>query len=274
MLRLNFWREVFRLWFNSDADQYAASVAYFVPFALTPLILISMAVVGLIIGTNELIDLLASWGRVIDPTLPGLINESLSQFMLVTGQYPIPVLAVLFFSFMVVVAINSLTAGMHAILEIKTGGLKALFERYARAVVFIFVLQFYLLFQIFLANFTSSLVDGTGWTVFSILNPIMVLLSTIILFAIGYGILPLKAPSFRARLRGAAVAGILFFTLRVLVSLHFATTPAITLFGVATVIIVMLVWFYVGAGVVLFGVAVAKAYDNLITKKSPTAPPA
>ena len=51
------------LWFRQEADMYSAALAYFAPFALTPLLLLSITLVGVLIGTTEVSALLEICGH-------------------------------------------------------------------------------------------------------------------------------------------------------------------------------------------------------------------
>ncbi len=258
---IQLWRSAFKTWSHAEADQYSAAVAYFVPFALTPLVFISIAWVGLIIGTEELILLLAGWGSAIDPTLPALITDAITQLGAIANQFTIPWLAIIFFSVMVLVTLNSVTAGLHAIWGIERSGFRPLLARYARAMLFVVLLQVYLVFIILVSQLVELLATLTGLAFLTWIIPLLVFLSTVTLIALGYGLLPLWAPSFKARLVGAIIAGSFLMMARAIVAFHFATAPAATLFGAATVVIALLVWFYVGASIILYGAAFAKVYD-------------
>jgi membrane protein len=260
-LSFSLWRDALKTWSHAEADQYSAAVAYFTPFALTPLIFISIAWVGLMIGSEELTVLLSGWGSVIDPALPDLFKSSLLQFSEIANQFSVPFIAIMFFSIMVPVALNSVTAGLHAIWGLEYSGVRALAMRYVRAISFVFLLQAYLVFIILLSRLIDSLITITTIQSLIYLNPLLVFSSTVVLVALGYGVLPLWAPSFRSCVVGAIVATSFLMIARAIVAFHFATAPAATLFGAATVIIVLLVWFYVGASVILFGAAFAKVYD-------------
>ncbi len=251
-----------RLWLKKDSDQYAAALAYFVPFALTPLIFISVGLIGIIYGTEELMELLAAWGAAIDPDVPQLLHSSLASLSDVATQFRLPIIAIAFFSLMIIVALNSITSGMHKLWGVETVGWRPIVYRFARAILFIILIQVYLVFVLILDNMIDVLVAITGLSILDLLNPLLFLISTILLFAVGYGLLPLSAPSFYARLTGAIVAGSLFFGVRTLVSIHFATAPTVTIFGTASLVIVLLVWFYVGAGIILYGAAFAKVFDD------------
>lgn len=258
---LRLWRDALRTWSHAEADQYSAAVAYFAPFAVTPLVFISIGWVGLIIGSEELIRLLAGWGSVIDPSLPALITDAMMQFNDIANQFTVPIAAVLFFSFMILVALNSVTAGLHAIWGIDRSGWRSFFMRYSRALLFVVLLQVYLVFIILISRFISLTAAVTGVELFLWLTPILIFISTVLLIALGYGLLPLWSPSLKARLIGASIAGVFFMLARAIVAFHFATAPTASLFGAATVVVVMLVWFYVGATIILYGAAFAKVYD-------------
>jgi membrane protein len=97
--------------------------------------------------------------------------------------------------------------------------------------------------------------------VFPILAQVVFFVSTTLLVAIGYGLLPLSAPVFRARLYGAAVATTLFLFSRTLVSLHVVTSPSPDIYGAAGLVFVLLIWVYISACVLYFGASFAKVYE-------------
>ena len=90
------------VWFSREADVHAAALAYFIPFALTPLFLLSITIVGMFIGGNEVAALLLSWGNAIDPDLTALLDSSVRNFNTLTTAYVVPIIAVLFFSTMII----------------------------------------------------------------------------------------------------------------------------------------------------------------------------
>ena len=100
------------LWFRKGAEQHAAALSYFIPFALAPLLLISITLVGVIIGRKDVIALLERWGEAIDPALPAFMSSTLANFELLTTSYTLPVFALLFFSGMILFALNSLSSGL------------------------------------------------------------------------------------------------------------------------------------------------------------------
>lgn len=261
---MNFFRllkQAARLWFHKGAEQYAAALAYFTPFALAPLLLISITLVGVLIGRADVIALLLRWGEFIDPALPAFMTTSLANFEVLTTSYMLPVFALLFFSIMILFALNSLSGSLQKLWDVESFGFKNLFWRSGRAILFVLLFQVYLVVAIMSNNFFSTEYTGTGSILFPILSQIVFFVATTLLVAIGYGLLPLKAPRFKARLYGAVVATTLFLFSRTLVSLHVVTSPSPDIYGAAGLVFVLLIWVYISACVLYFGASFAKVYE-------------
>jgi membrane protein len=250
------------LWFRRDADIHAAALAYFVPFALTPLLLLSITLVGLLIGQDEVVALLLHWGNRVNPEITALLELSVHNFNTITVTYYVPVLGIIFFSTMVLVALNSLGAGIHKMWQFEAYGVMNWFRRSIRSISFVFLLQVYLVCMIVLNRTIVFIAHVPIVHVLELLYPFLLYLSTLVLFTVGYSLLPIRTLSLRARFYGAVVASCLFFFTRELVALHSATTPIPHLFGAAGLVIVMLVWIYVAASIVFYGAAFAAAYEE------------
>lgn len=262
---MNFFRllkQAGQLWFYKSAEQHAAALAYFVPFALAPLLLISITIVGVLIGRDDVIALLLRWGGVIDPALPTFMQTSLANFEILTTSYTIPLLALAFFSLMILFALNSLSGSLQHIWGIEKFGLRNVLHRSGRAILFVLVFQVYLVVTIISNNTFTLAAANSGLSIFYILSPLVFFISTTILIAVGYGLLPLEAPLFRSRLYGAMVATVLFLFTRTLVSLHVATSPSPDIYGAAGLIFVLLIWVYMSACIMYFGAAFAKVHQE------------
>ncbi len=250
------------IWFKRDAEVHAAALAYFVPFALTPLLLLSITLVGVLIGKDEVIALLMSWGNSLDPGIATLLGTSVQNFNVLTTSYYIPLLGIIFFSTMILIALNSLGAGLHKMWLVNVSGWKSWVFRSFRSITFVMFLQVYLVCIILLNRTIAFISHVPVVDVLRFLYPGLLYGSTLMLFTIGYGLLPLQAPSLRARFYGAIVASSLFLFTRELVALHAATTPIPDLFGAAGLVIVLLIWIYVSASIVFYGAAFAAAYEE------------
>lgn len=251
------------LWLQRDADMHAAALAYFAIFALTPLLLLSITLVGILIGGPEVSALLLQWGNSLDPQLTALLDTSVRNFNTLTMAYVMPIIAIVFFSTMVLVSLNSLAAGLNHIFDVVQNGWRSTLNRTARSLFFFVLLQGYLVCIIILNRIILFLSHIPFVHVLELLYPALLFGSTLVLFTLGYGILPSKAVSLRARFYGAVIASGLFLFTRELVALHSATTPIPDLFGAAGVVIIMLVWIYVSSSIIFFGAAFAAAYEEM-----------
>jgi membrane protein len=251
-----------RLWVRSEADQHAAALAYFTPFALTPLIIVSISIVGMAYGVDRITSMLLSWGNAIDPAVTHLIYNSVQNFDTIQTHYYLPIIGFAFLSVMIIIALNSLSLGLHKLWSVDARGWSNYFGRFFRILFFVVILQLYLVGMILVADAFSFVTYLTNWTIWPFVTFFVSFVSTMLLLALAYGILVQHAPSFIARFVGASMAGLLLLFSRELVALHFATAPVQTLFGAAGLLIVLLVWVYVVACLVLYGAAFAYVYDE------------
>jgi len=251
-----------KLWFQQGADQHAAALAYFMPFALTPLIIFSITIVGFMVGSEQIITMLLRWGNSIDTELTQLIYTSVQNFNALNTYYLLPILGVIFLSLMIVFALNSYTSALHDMWNVKAIGWRNYAKRIFRIFLVILVLQGYLIMIILLNNTFVAftwLSDSLWWQA---VHSVISFFITVVLIMIMYGVLALESPPLSARFAGAIVAGTLLLFSRELVALHFATAPVQSLFGAAGLLISLLVWVYVSAGILLFGAAFAKVYET------------
>lgn len=262
-------RQALRVWVRHEADQHAAALAYFTPFALTPLIIISISMIGYVFGADRLTDMLVRWGNGVDVGVTDLIYKSVQNFDIVTGYYYLPIVGGMFLSIMVFITLNSLIVGLHKLWDVELYGWRTFLRKSWRIALFIVVLQGYFIAVIMLGDTIAIAKSLTGLMVFwSFLSYVVSFVLTLTLLAVAYGVLALQSPTFNARFAGATVAGVLLFFSRELVTLHFSTAPVQSLFGAAGLLITLLVWVYVVAGIVLYGAAFARVYDEERTAKT------
>lgn len=250
------------LWYQRDADQHAAATAYFMLFAFAPLIYFSLAIVGLLTGVDRFRALLLSWGNAVNSDLTELLYTAVINFTNLPGYYQLPIFGLVFLTVMIMVALSSLSVGLHKLWDVQAFGWSAFLKRLLNAFYFIVLLQGYFV----LAIWFSDVVDYLGSYNFTfpiklIELPVMYV-ATAFLIAMAYRLLSLHAPSLMGRLVGAAVASLLLLFSRELVAFQFTSTPVQSLYGAAGLLLILLIWFYVVASAILFGAALARVYDE------------
>jgi|JI10StandDraft_1071094.scaffolds.fasta_scaffold09035_4 membrane protein len=252
----------FVLWFRRGADESAAALAYFMPFALTPLIILSISIVGLMYGAERITNMLIRWGNAIDPGVTDLVYSAVTNFDSVATHYYLPIIGLAFLSLMIFIAFNTLTIGFHKLWGVEIYGWRSYISRFWRITLFVLVVQCYFVALMLLEDIWAFAFSVTGGTIWPLLSFMTSFLLTMLLLTIAYGLLALRAPSFSGRFLGAAVAGLFLLFSRELVAFHFATAPVQTLFGAAGLLITLLVWVYVAASIILYGAAFARVYDE------------
>ncbi len=254
------------LWFERGAGNYAAAFSYYAPLALIPLLLFTVSVVSFFYGQTFTQQVFADWGAVLGTDLVELIRAALVKLNLETQTARLPIVAVFFFLGFYLVAINVLSEGFHKLWGNEVTGLRAFVKRSLRAVWFLFILQAYLIFIIGLEFFIAPTLFGP----YAILISATFFASTTVFFILLYRILVLDAPSWAGCFAGATVSSMLFILIKSLVDLYIATTPVLTLYGAANLILILLVWIYILAALIFYGAAVAGLYDKMyvpVTRK-------
>jgi membrane protein len=259
---LRLFTRAFGLWIRKEADQHAAALAYFTPFALTPLIIFSITLTGVIVGSEHVTSMLLRWGNAIDPGVTDLLYNSVQNFDLLAGQFVFSLIGVLFITIMIFVTLNSFAAGLHKMWDVEVGGFRQYLKRMMKIALTIGLLEAYLVLFIFLSASLSIAGNFVEVLALPYVKMFVGFVSTVFLISIVYGLLTIKSPSFQARSAGAIIASVLLLFTRQLVEIHFATAPVQSLFGAAGLLISLLVWVYVAAGILLYGAAFARVYEE------------
>lgn len=254
------------LWFDRGAGNYAAAFSYYAPLALIPLLFFSLSVVSFFYGQTFSEQVFADWGSVLGADLVTLIRDALIKLNIETQTSKLPFMAGFFFLGLYLVAVNVLSEGFHKLWGNEVSGFRAFVMRSFRAIWFLFILQMYLIIIIGLDFFIAPTLFGP----YMVLVSAVFFASTTVFFILLYKTLVLEAPSWTGCFAGATVASLLFILIKSLVDVYIATTPALTLYGAANLILILLVWIYILAGLIFYGAAVAGLYDKMylpVTRK-------
>ncbi len=250
------------LWVKKEADQHAAAMAYFTPFALTPLIIFSITLAGLIVGGEQVTTMLLRWGNAIDSGVTDLLYNSVQNFDSLSGTFLFPALGLVFITILVFMTLNSFAAGLHKMWDVEFGGVRQYFLRMGKIALTIGLLEVYLVAFMFLSSSLAVAANFVQVLSLPLVSLFVGFVSTVLLISLIYGTLALESPSFQARSAGAIIATTLLMFTRELVAIHFATAPVQSLFGAAGLLISLLVWVYVAAGILLYGAAFARVYEE------------
>ncbi len=241
------------------AGYYAAAFSYYAPLAIIPLLYFSVKFVGFFYGDIFTAQVFSIWGSVLGEDLLSVIRFALNNLGTETEASKFTLLGSIFFLSFSIIALNVISDGFQDLWGRQTRGLKAWLIKSFRSLGFIFILQVYLIFIIGVEFFIAPTIFGPS----PFISLIILLSSTTVLFFTLYRLLVVNSPTAKACLVGATISSVFFVMAKSIVDLYVITTPVITLYGAAGLLLILLVWVYVLAVIIYYGASVAGLYDKI-----------
>lgn len=245
-------KDAARLWYDRDGDRMAAVVSYYAVFALTPLVLALMTLVGLLFGEEVVGEVLLSWGQFLGHDILTLLQTAVLNLRAVSGEIGVPVvIGSLFFLGVTIMGLNEYAQGLHELWGVPHRGFRGWVRKNVSSVLFI----------VFLAVFVALFVGITeklnviGMPFLVGFFTTFILLTT--LFAVSYRLLPYYKLPTTSVILGGGVSAALFMLSKFLVAVYVSATPFPDTYGTAGLVVALLIWVYVAAAVLYFGAAVA-----------------
>jgi membrane protein len=258
-------------WWNDNVPRLGASLAYYTLFALAPILVVAIAIGGLAFGAE------AVRGEIV-AQIQGLIGhkgaEAL-QAMLEGASRPSSSIAAT-----VGGIVTFFLGATGAFLELQTA-LNTIWhvepkpsESYWRALIMQRIISFSLVVALGFLLLTSLLVSaalaaihrymGNAFpgvvVLWEALNVLVSLSVITLLFAMIYKVLPDVRLSWKDVWVGALVTAGLFTIGKLVIGLYLGTTSIASTYGAAGSVIVILVWVYYSAQVILLGAEFTRAY--------------
>lgn len=271
-------RQTLRSWGQDKASRLAAALAYYALFSLAPLLVVLILVVGLVLGPE------AAQGQLVGP-LEGFVGAqaaSLIQNMVEaagrqrTGGVLASVLGLGALLFGAVGFFAALQDSLNTVWGIAPRPSTGLVDTIrtlviGRAISFVAVLGIGLIaIASFLATAVLSAIAGwfgelapglsAGWFLVNILVSLAVLT---VLFAFLLRVLPEAEIAWSDVWLGAAVTALLFVIGKELIGLYLGRASVGSVYGAAGSLVVLLVWIYYSAQILLLGAEFTHAYANM-----------
>ncbi len=241
------------------AGYYAAAFSYYAPLALVPLVYFSVKIVGFFYGDAFTTQVFSTWGSALGEDLLSIIRIAVDNLGNETEASKFTIFGAMLFLGFCIVALNVMSDGFQDLWGKQTRGVKAWFIKSFRSIGFIFILQVYLIFVIGLEFFVAPTIFGHSPYVSSLI----LFFSTMAFFFTLYKLLVANSPSAKGCLWGAGISSIFFVMAKTIVDFYVITTPVITLYGAAGLLLILLVWVYVLAVIIYYGATVASLYDKI-----------
>ncbi|MBS3786128.1 MAG: YihY/virulence factor BrkB family protein [Gammaproteobacteria bacterium] len=262
-----------KVWFDGGAFANAAALAFYTIFSLAPIMIFAITATGIVLGPE------AAEGRIVGQ-LEGLIGpeparvvEQVVADTQLTQTGWLPTLAGVFAMALGATAVfvqlqralNSIwnvTSPRHSnnILSLLINRLLSL----VIALIFGLVIMASLLTSVILRainRFASEwLTIDTTLMTFVETSASLALMT--LLFALMFRILPDISLSWKDALPGAAITALLFMLGRYLIASYLTFTAPASAYGAAGSLVLLLVWIYASALILLFGAAITRAMTH------------
>jgi membrane protein len=257
-----------------------ASLAYYTLFALAPILVVAIAIGSLVFGAE------AVRGEIVGQ-IQGLVGpeggKAVQSMLEAAARRGNNVLAsgagILTFFLGATGAFLELQADLDTIWRVKpkegTSFLRALVLQRLISFGLVVALGFLLLTSLLVSAALSAIHSYLGNTytglvvLWEALNVVVSLGVITLLFALIYKVLPDVKLSWREVWVGALVTAGLFSIGKLLIGLYLGTTNIATTYGAAGSVIVILVWVYYSAQIILLGAEFTRAYVEQFGRRPP-----
>jgi membrane protein len=272
-----------KAWQTDNAPRLGAALAYYTLFAIAPVLLVAIAIAGLIFGQE------AVRGQIVDQ-IDGLIGRDGAQAvqgLLERASQPKQGrVAAALGSFTFVIAASGafleLQSALNTIWRVKPKAgafIKNFLTKRLRSFGLVVSIGFLLMVSLAVSAALSAFgawlnrIAPGAPTLLMILSQAVSLAVTTALFAALYRLLPDVELRWRHVLVGGLVTAILFAIGKELIGLYLGRTSTASTFGAAGSIVILMIWVYYSAQIVLLGAEYTRIYTEHRNGKRPPPEP-
>lgn len=275
--------ETYKEWKEDNASRMAAALSYYTIFSLAPIVFIVITIIGWIYREGDVSGLFMS-------QVTGLIGESggaVFEAIIAAAQQPqastwatiISVVTALFGATGVFVELKASLNAAWGITEERFSGLKGMVLVRAISLTVTLVIGFLLLVSLFISTALSAVTSrlNSDHALISvglqILNQVIAIAMIAALFAFIFKFLPdIKIP-WKDVWVGAIFTSILFNIGKFLIGLYLGNSDVGSAFGAAGSLLILLLWVYYSAQLILFGAEFTQVYSDRYGSKALTGTP-
>ena len=259
---------LFEAYTKDNIASQSASLAYYTLFSLGPMLFISIALIGVILGADIAND------RVLE-VISGIIDDQTTEqvrILINSAQRPFQsewfrIIGLIILMFASMGAFHEMQQGLNTIWEVKPDPNRSMLRMIAArlfsfvmVLIITFLLLLFIVLHIAFTTFSAWLSQHYGdLPVFGIvLNYLLSFAAITLLFATLFKVLPDIEMRWREVWSGALVTTLLFSLGKFLLSLYFTYTNIATVYGAAGSFIVILVWVYYSSQIFFIGAEITK----------------
>jgi membrane protein len=265
-------KQTFQDWNADHAPRLAAALSYYTAFAIAPLLVIAIAIAGAVLGQDQVQrQVMNAIGDTVSSDAASLISgmiESASQPREGTIATIIGLITLLFGA---IGAFSQLQGALDAIWDVedkpRKGGIFGIVRSYLLNFGMVIFVGFLLLVSLILTTVLSAAGQFLGnfiqtGLVLQIVNLVVGFIVITLLFALIYKVLPRAEVAWRDVWIGAAFTAVLFSIGRFALSFYLAQSSTASAYGAAGSFVVILLWVYYSAQILLFGAEFTQVFSS------------
>src|SRR6267378_3797279 len=259
-------------WLDDRAPTMGAAIAYYTVFSLAPILVMVIAVAGLAFGQQAAEGaLFGELANLIGPESAAAVQAMLRS---ASGTWPGILATAIGIGTLIIAAtavFGELQSALNVIWKAPASGslgLWHLLKSRLLSLAVILIIGFLLLVSLVISTALAAFSDYLDWILPElpiILHIVHLTFSfgfTTVLFAMMFKILPDNPVDWQDVWLGAAVTAGLFTVGKYLISLYIGSSNMASTYGAAGALIIVFVWVYYSAQILLLGAEFAKAYGD------------
>lgn len=265
-------RDTYKDWQTDKASRLGAALAYYMVFSLPALLIIVIAIVGLVFGPQAAeAKILSQIQGVVGQQGADLVKTMIEGANQPRTSLPATIIGVAMLLLGGFGAFGQLQDALNTIWEVtpKPGrGLKGILQDRLASSALVLGTGFLLLVSLVVSaglSATSTYLNGVFWSTLFVAQIFNVLISfgvVTLLFAMIFKYLPDAKIGWHDVWIGAVITSLLFTLGKFLIGLYLGNAGVTTAYGAAGSLVIILLWIYYSAQILLFGAEFTQVYAN------------
>ena len=272
---IHLFRDSLKAYFGDLSIIYAAGVSYYAVFGIAPLLVFIVTLAGVFIGRSNAVDKVISQAHyLVGPQLAGLLielGETVSHRTFTAGGTLFSVLGLLFSAAGIFTQLDEALNDIWGIKTIPPQGLTdrlILFRHKTAPFIIVFFLGLLLSSSVLVDTFLVTITDRLAHILPQVagihphINRLIIPILSFTIFTVIFKWLPDARSRWRDVAVGGLVTTLLFLIGRQLLILYLDRSDTVSMYGTAGSIVVLLIWVYYSAQIVLFGAEFTTLYAD------------
>lgn len=276
-------KQTYQEWNEDGAPRLAAALAYYTAFSLAPLLVIIIAIMGFIISEDTVRDNIINQVTIsIGSGAADMVEELITNVSQPSEGIFSTVLSFIALLLGAIGVFGNLQTSLDIIWNVDTSkqptGIKAFITDKLLSFGMLLVVGFLLLTSLVITTVLSALdayflhlLPGSEFLL-QVLSFVISFGVITLLFAMIYKFLPHTKVEWRDVLVGAAFTSLLFSIGKTLLALYLARSGTASPYGAAGSFVLILLWVYYSAQIILFGAEFTQVYARLHGSRSVETP--